>query len=95
MRLEAIPARQKRRRFVHTTDSGHGLLVKENKPNQKFAAIVPDEKWVADITCLWTGEGWLYLAVVLDWTRGRCQHRVHSRDESELVHEADNGYLPY
>jgi len=65
MRLEGITAKQKRK-FVRTTDSDHDLPVKENKLNQEFVAVTPDEKWAADITYIWTGEGWLYLAVVLD-----------------------------
>ncbi len=67
MRLEGITAKQKRN-FVRTTDSDHDLPVKENKLNQEFVAVMPDEKWAADITYIWTAEGWLYLAVVLDWT---------------------------
>jgi transposase InsO family protein len=67
MKLEGITAKQKRK-FVRTTDSDHDLPVKENKLNQKFEALMPDEKWAADITYIWTAEGWLYLAVVLDWT---------------------------
>jgi transposase InsO family protein len=48
--------------------------VKENKLNQEFVAVMPDEKWAngslrfIDITYIWTTEGWLYLAVVLDCT---------------------------
>ena len=65
MRLEGITAKQKRK-FVRTTDSDHDLPLKENKLNQEFVAVMPNEKWVADITYIWTAEGWLYLAVVLD-----------------------------
>jgi transposase InsO family protein len=42
------------------------LPIKENKLNQDFTVTLPNEKWVADITYIWTSEGWLYLAVVLD-----------------------------
>jgi putative transposase len=65
MRLEGITAKQKRR-FVCTTDSDHELPVKENRLNQEFIAAMPHQKWAADITYIWTREGWLYLAVVLD-----------------------------
>jgi transposase InsO family protein len=65
MKLEGITAKQKRK-FVRTTDSDHDLPVKENKLNQEFTAAMPDQKWAADITYIWTAEGWLYLAVVLD-----------------------------
>ncbi len=65
MRLEGITAKQKRK-FVCTPDSNHNLPVKENTLNQDFTVTLPNEKWVADITYIWTSEGWLYLAVVLD-----------------------------
>ena len=54
------------RRFKVTTDSGHGLPVFENRLNRQFTATTADSRWVSDITYLWTGEGWLYLAVILD-----------------------------
>ena len=54
------------RRFQATTDSKHALPVAKNLLNQDFTASKADERWAADITYLWTGEGWLYLAVVLD-----------------------------
>ena len=54
------------RRFQVTTDSKHALPVAKNLLNQDFTASRADERWAADITYLWTGEGWLYLAVVLD-----------------------------
>jgi len=46
--------------------SRHSLPVAENKLNQEFSASRSDEKWVTDITYIWTREGWLYLAIVLD-----------------------------
>jgi transposase InsO family protein len=42
------------------------MPVAENKLNQNFVASKPNEKWVSDITYVWTREGWLYLAVILD-----------------------------
>lgn len=57
------------RRFVRTTDSDHGLPLFENRLNRQFspeAAQSVNRRWVSDITYVWTGEGWLYLAVVLD-----------------------------
>ena len=53
-------------RFRVTTDSKHALPVAENLLNQDFDAPQANVKWASDITYLWTGEGWLYLAVVLD-----------------------------
>jgi transposase InsO family protein len=42
--------------------------VANNVLNQEFTTGAPNEKWVNEITYIWTKEGWLYLAVVLDWT---------------------------
>ena len=55
-----------RKRFVVTTDSDHELPVAENLLARTFEAETPDTRWTADITYLWTGQGWLYLAVILD-----------------------------
>mgnify|MGYP002867750801 CR=1 FL=1 len=49
-----------------TTQSHHGLPVAANVLNREFTATQPNQKWVTDITYIPTGEGWLYLAVVLD-----------------------------
>lgn len=65
MKNHQIAAKRKRK-FVVTTDSNHNLPVAENKLNQEFSATKANEKWVTDITYVWTREGWLYLAVVLD-----------------------------
>jgi putative transposase len=65
MRKHAITARPVRR-FVVTTDSRHALPVAANLLEQRFTVEQPNTHWSADITYLWTGEGWLYLAVVLD-----------------------------
>lgn len=65
MRIDGLCARR-RRTFRVTTDSSHGLPVAENLLGRDFAAAVPNQKWVADITYIRTAEGWLYLAVELD-----------------------------
>ncbi|MBS3981715.1 MAG: IS3 family transposase [Rhodobacteraceae bacterium] len=65
MRQNQLIARQKRR-FKRTTDSEHAWPVAPNLIAQDFAAGGPDRKWGADISYIWTAEGWLYLAVVLD-----------------------------
>jgi putative transposase len=65
MRENGLKARQKRR-FKRTTDSHHPLPIAPNLLDQDFSAERPNEKWNADISYVWTGEGWLYLAVVLD-----------------------------
>jgi putative transposase len=65
MRENALKARQ-RRRFKRTTDSLHAFPVAPNLLNQDFNAAGPNQKWGADISYVWTREGWLYLAVVID-----------------------------
>jgi putative transposase len=65
MRENQLIARQKRR-FKRTTDSEHAWPVAPNLVAQDFTADGPDRKWGADISYIWTAEGWLYLAVVLD-----------------------------
>ena len=65
MRDNGLKARQKRR-FKKTTDSNHGGPVAPNHLDQDFATAAADQKWAADISYIWTAEGWLYLAIVLD-----------------------------
>ena len=65
MRENRLIARQKRR-FKRTTDSEHDWPVAPNLVAQDFTADGPDRKWGTDISSIWTAEGWLYLAVVLD-----------------------------
>lgn len=65
MREHGIRARHKRR-YKATTDSKHGLPVADNLLARNFAPTAPNQAWTSDITYLWTDEGWLYLAIVLD-----------------------------
>lgn len=65
MRENELRARRKRR-FKRTTDSQHAFPIAPNLLDQDFAATGPNQKWGADISYVWTREGWLYLAVVLD-----------------------------
>lgn len=54
------------RKFKATTDSRHNLPVAENLLNREFKADMPNQKMVSDITYLWTDEGWLYIAAIMD-----------------------------
>ena len=55
-----------KRRYKNTTDSKHNLPIASNILNRDFYASNPNEKYVGDITYISTGEGWLYLATVID-----------------------------
>ena len=55
-----------RRRFRTTTDSKHDFAIAPNILQRDFVASAPDRAWVTDITFVWTAQGWLYLAVILD-----------------------------
>ena len=55
-----------RRRFRTTTDSKHSFPIAPNVLERNFTALRPNQSWVTDITFLWTQQGWLYLAVILD-----------------------------
>lgn len=65
MRSETLQPRW-RRKFVHTTDSRHGLAVAANVLDRQFHPVAPNRVWVSDITYIRTRSGWLYLAAVLD-----------------------------
>jgi len=72
MRENGLRAQQKRR-FKLTTDSDHAWPVAPNLLDQDFTATGLDKKWGADISYVWTREGWLYLAVVIDLFARRCR----------------------
>jgi putative transposase len=88
MRQRGIQARHKRKYKV-TTDSDHNLPVHENRLNRSFDAQSPNMSWVADITYIWTREGWLYLAVILDlFSRKIIGWSMRERMEKRLVMDA-------
>ena len=64
-RENGIRGRHKRR-FKATTDSRHHLPVAGNRLARDFTPSAPNQVWTSDITYLWTDEGWLYLAIMLD-----------------------------
>jgi len=66
MRREGIRSTRHRRFKVRTTDAAHGHPVAPNLLGRQFERRGPDEAWVSDITYVPTGEGWLYVATVMD-----------------------------
>jgi transposase InsO family protein len=74
------------RKFRVTTDSKHSLPVAENLLNREFEQDSADRVWLADITYVWTREGWLYLACVLDaYSRKIVGWSMSERIDKELV----------
>jgi len=65
MRINGIIAKTKKR-FKVTTKSKHNHPVAKNLLGQNFQVQRPNQVWASDITYIWTREGWMYLAVILD-----------------------------
>ena len=77
------------KKFKATTNSNHKLPVAPNLLQQNFSASQPNEKWVSDITYVWTEEGWLYLAIVMDlYSRRVVGWSMSERMTSQLVIDA-------
>lgn len=88
MRKNGIVAKTKRK-FKVTTNSKHTKVVSENLVKQEFHAERPNQLWTSDITYVWTKEGWLYLALILDvCTRMIVGWSVSARLTSGFVVEA-------
>jgi putative transposase len=64
MKVQGLRARTRRRGLP--TDKGLRNAIADNILNRQLNADSPNKKWVADFTYIWTAEGWLYVAVVLD-----------------------------
>ena len=80
---------KRRKKFKRTTDSNHNQPVAPNLLNRQFEVEQPDTVWCSDITYLWTLQGWLYLAVVLDlYSRKIVGWAMSSRLTTSLVKEA-------
>jgi putative transposase len=65
MKLAGVEAKH-RKKFKATTNSKHCLPVAPNLLQRQFTVPEQDLVWVGDITYIWTAEGWLYLAIVID-----------------------------
>lgn len=82
------------RKYKATTNSKHTMPVHDNILNQQFKVLAPNQTWVSDITYVATGEGWLYLASVMDlFSRKIVGWSIGSRMTRELVIDAlDKAY---
>jgi transposase InsO family protein len=77
------------RKFKVTTQSKHNLPVFDNRLQQDFSSRAPNQKWVCDMTYLWTAQGWLYLAVVIDlFSRQVVGWSMNERMTTDLVCDA-------
>ena len=82
-------AAKTRRKYKVTTDSAHSLPLAENVLNRDFEQDAPDRVWLADMTCIWTLQGWLYLAAVLDaYSRKIVGWSMSHRMQTSLVTDA-------
>ena len=66
MRLQALRARPRRRRLPPDLGERQASAVAPNVLDRTFEAPAPNRKWIADFTYVWTAEGWLYVAAVVD-----------------------------
>jgi len=89
-RMKYLGLRAKgKKKFKVTTDSKHNLPVAANLLNRDFSATAPNQKWVSDITYIWTDEGWLYLATVIDlYSRAVIGWSIQPTMTRELVCDA-------
>ncbi|HCA3408311.1 TPA: IS3 family transposase [Salmonella enterica subsp. salamae serovar 35:g,m,s,t:-] len=88
LRRQGLQAKASRK-FSPVSYREHSLPASENLLKQDFYASGPNQKWVGDITYLRTGEGWLYLAVVIDlWSRSVIGWSMSSRMTAQLASDA-------
>lgn len=86
-RQDLVPKAAKH--FKVTTDSDHSLPVADNLLDRDFSAEKPNEKWAGDITYLYTSQGWLYLAVIIDlFSRSVIGWSMSERMTADLVNDA-------
>ncbi len=87
MREQGLCARRRVHR-TRTTSSEPGARIAPNLLNQDFTATHPNQKWTGDITAVWTYEGWLYLAAVLDLFSRRVIGWAMGSSQDETLIEA-------
>ena len=89
MHVQALRARPRRRGLPVDRGDRTGGAIAPNLLDRQFDATAPNQKWVADFTYLWTAEGWLYVAVVLDlYSRRIIGWSMQSQMTAQLVTDA-------
>ena len=82
------------RKFKRTTDSNHAFNIAPNLLQQDFSASAPNQKWAGDITYIWTREGWVYLAVIIDlFARRVIGWAISNRMKQDLAIRARETWL--
>lgn len=89
MQQAAVTVQRRKKRRPMTTDSRHGYGVAPNVLARQFDVEQPNRVWAGDVTYVWTVEGWLYLAVLLDlYSRKVVGWAMSHRVDATLVQEA-------
>jgi putative transposase len=89
MQAQALRARPRRRGLPVDRGARSALAPAANLLDRQFVASGPNQKWVADFTYLWTAEGWLYVAVVLDlYSRRAVGWSMQASMTAQLVTDA-------
>jgi putative transposase len=89
MRLQGLRARPRRRRLPPDPGERQATAVAPNRLDRSFEAPAPNRKWIADFTYVWTAEGWLYVAAVLDlFSRRVVGWSMSARMTAQLVTDA-------
>ena len=89
MQQAAVTVQRRKRRAPVTTDSRHRYGVAPNLLARQFDVAQPNHVWAGDITYVWTTEGWLYVAVLLDlYSRKVVGWAMSSHVDAALVQEA-------
>ena len=82
---------RKKRSFKCTTDSRTTKRIAPNVLARSFTAAAPNRKWVTDVKAIRTGEGWMYLAAVIDlFSRRVVGHAMSESNDTRLVLQALN-----
>ncbi|MGQ0836522.1 MAG: IS3 family transposase [Gammaproteobacteria bacterium] len=89
MRVQALKARPRRRRLPPDTGDRIAGAIAPNVLDRRFQASAPNQKWAADFTYIWSGEGWTYVAVVIDlFSRRVVGWSMRASMTADLVAEA-------